>query len=313
MKQHACIWSVAVFFVLATAIVAAPPGEAADQKPVPEAPVLSLRPSRRGPPSVPGLARFKPQPVPGVGCMLRAYSPCLSADLKTIVFANWFGRKTEYDLYLATRNAPDGPFGPVDQIEACVTPWTDAWPALSADGLELIFVSSDDAHPNTPPKLFRSRRPRLGAAFPEPEELSLPGIDASRMRLSNPQFVDSLRLKFCLIESPTTRTIRVASRADKHSPFKKVEKLPLENHWLLWWISADGLRAYAPIEEGIGMTYRESVDAEFGPIEVALPADVIGKIDGPIWLSPQEDVIFYCAPGEKGRPDGGRHLMVMAF
>ncbi len=263
--------------------------------------------------SVPGLKPGERKPIPGVGQLQRAYSPCLTADLKTIVFANWMNRKTEYDLYLATRNAVDEPFGPAERIEACVTPWTDANPALSADGLELIYVSSDDAHPQTPPKLLRSRRPKQGMPFGAPEELQISGISASRARFSNPQFIDSRRLKFCLIESEAFRTVRLASRADERAPFKTAETLPLDNHWPLWWISADGLRAYASVEEGIVLSARDSPEAPFAPMEVVIPTSVIGKIDGPIWLAPQEDVIFYCAPGEQGRPDGGRHLMMIAF
>lgn len=38
----------------------------------------------------------------------------------------------------------------------------------------------------------------------------------------------------------------------------------------------------------------------------------VGKIDGPIWLAPQEDVVFFCSPG--GDPSGGsRRLMMVAF
>jgi hypothetical protein len=233
--------------------------------------------------------------------------------LRTIIFANWKSRETEYDLYIAQRNVADEPFGPAKRIEACVTRWTDASPALSADGLELVYVSSDDAHPAMPPKLLYSRRSRREDEFSMPKELSFPGVDASRQRLSNPQFLDSRRLKFCLIESEAVRTVRLAVRADEGSPFKSAEVLPLDNHWLLWWVSADGLRAYASVEEGIGLAYRDSPDAPFGTMEIAIPAKVIGKVDGPIWVTPQEDAIFYCAPGEKGRPDAGRHLMVIVF
>lgn len=279
----------------------------------PAATALSARPPRGSAPSVPNLARLSPRLVPGVGQLQRAYSPCLTADLKTIVFANWMHRQTEYDLYIATRKAVDEPFGPAERIEACVTPWTDANPALSVDGLELVFVSSDDANPATPPKLLRSRCPKRGAPFGGPEEVKIPGVESSRSRFSNPQFIDARRLKFCLIESDALRTVRLAERADDRSPFKTLARLPMANHWPLWWISADGLRAYASVEAGIVLSVRQSAEAPFGPLETVIPASVIGKIDGPIWLAPQEDVIFYCAPGDEGRPDAGRHLMMIAF
>lgn len=55
-----------------------------------QAPALAVRPPRKGPPALRGLKLHKPQPIPGVGQLRRAFAPCLTADLKTIVFANWF-------------------------------------------------------------------------------------------------------------------------------------------------------------------------------------------------------------------------------
>lgn len=275
-------------------------------------PALTVRPPRKGPPLVRGLKLHEPRPIPGVGQLRRAFAPCLTNDLKTIVFANWFGRKTEYDLYLATRENANEPFGPATLIDGAVTTWTDSWPALSPDGLELIYTSADDAHPTTMPKLMRSTRPDAKSPFSQAEEMSLPRVDARRWRIFNPQFIDKLRLKFCLIESETMRTVRVASRTKEQEPFKTVELLPLENHWPLWWISSDTLRAYTGADNGICMAYRQSPLDEFGSMEVVVPAKVVGKIDGPIWLAPQEDIVFYCSPGDD--PSGGtRHLMMVAF
>jgi len=273
----------------------------------------AVRPPRRGPTSVRGINRHEPKPIPGVGQLRGGYSPCLTADLKTIVFANWLSRKTEYDLYLATRDEVDEPFGPAERIEGAVTTWTDACPTLSADGLEIVYISADDADPKEMPKLLRATRPDLKSPFSQAQELPLPRIDAARQRLASPQFMDKLRLKFCLIESETVRTVRVASRPQDDAPFKTLELLPLQNPWPLWWVSADALRAYTGIDEGICLSYRDATDEEFGPIEVVVPANVVGKIDGPVWLAPQEDVVFYCSPGDQGRPDAGRHLMMVAF
>jgi hypothetical protein len=278
-----------------------------------ELPASAVRPPRKGPPSVRGLKLHEPQPIPGVGELRRTFGPCLTADLKTIVFANWFGRKTEYDLYLATRESVDEPFGPAMLIDGAVTSWTDSWPALSPDGRELIYTSADDAHPEKMPKLMRSTRPDTKSPFSQAEELPLPRVDAGRWRIFNPQFVDKLRLKICLIESDRVRTVRIVSRPKEDRPFTTLELLPLENHWPLWWVSADGLRAYTGVNDGICISYRKSPLDEFGPLEVVVPAKVVGKIDGPIWLAPQEDVVFYCSPGEQGRPDAGRHLMMVAF
>lgn len=275
-------------------------------------PALAVRPPRKGPPLVRGLKLHEPRPIPGVGQLRRAFAPCLAADLKTIVFANWFSRKTEYDLYLATRESANEPFGPARLIDGAVTSFTDSWPALSPDGLELIYTSADDAHPTTMPKLMRSTRPDAKSPFSRAEEVPLPRVDTRRWRIFNPQFVDKLRLKVCLIESDTVRTVRLATRPKEQTPFETLELLPLENHWPLWWISSDKLRAYTGADTGICMAYRKSRLDEFGPMVVVVPAKVVGKIDGPIWLAPQEDIVCYCSPGDD--PSGGsRHLMMAAF
>ncbi len=278
----------------------------------PPAPTLAVRPPRRGAPSVPGLDRFSPRRVPGVGQLRGAFSPCLTADLKTIVFANWKNRETQYDLYIATRDALDKPFGPAERIEACTTPWTESSPALSADGLELVYTSADDAHPQILPKLLWSRRSETGMPFPAPEEVSLPTIDSTLLPIYNPQLIDQLRLKFSLVESDTVRPVRVAARAGKSEPFEVPVTLPLENHWLQWWIYTDELRGYGGTDEGICLSYRDPRDAMFGPSDVVLPTRLVGTIDGPIWLAPQEDVLFYCSAGPDAKR-GGRYLWMIAF
>lgn len=270
-------------------------------------PALAVRPPRQGPPSVRGLELHAPLPVPGIGQLRGAYSPCLTADLKTLVFANWRSAKTGYDLYLATRESVDAPFGPAKRIEGTVTSWTDAYPALSPNGLDLVYVSSDDGHAEKKHKLMRSKRPDAESPFSQSEEFRLTRIDASRWRVASPQFLDDLQLKFCLIESETVRSVRIASRRNAREPFKTLELLPLENHWPIWWISSDGMRAYTGIDQGICLAYRNSPLDEFGPMHVIVPAKIIGKVDGPIWVAPQEDVLFYCSPTE------GRHLMMVAF
>jgi hypothetical protein len=148
MRNFGKQFATAAMSTAASVLLFAMTGVALAQDVEVDPPTLAVRPPRKAP-SVPGLEKRKPQPVPGVGQLRRTYSPCLSADLKTIVFANWFERKTEYDLYIARRENVGEPFGKAERIESAVTPWTDAYPALSADGLELVYISVDDAHPRT--------------------------------------------------------------------------------------------------------------------------------------------------------------------
>lgn len=264
-------------------------------------------------PTIPGLKPLTPQRIPGVGHLRGGNSPCLTADLKMIVFANWKDHATEYDLYQATRDKIERPFAAPTRIETTVTPWTEAYAALSADGLELVYISVDDLHPEKMPKLCRSIRSDRKLPFGRTSELSLPAIDAARRRLSNPQFIDHQRLKLCLIESPAVRTVLTAARGKAGAPFETIDVLPLVNHWPLWWLSADGLRAYANTEQGICVSVRGSPDARFGAMTVVVPPQVTGMVDGPIWLPPQEDVVFYCSAGADPKPGDWRNLWMVAF
>lgn len=61
--------------------------------------------------------------------------------------AVWFasdrpGGKGDFDLYLATRPSPEGPWLPPQNIEALNTPADDSGADLSSDGLEIIFAST---------------------------------------------------------------------------------------------------------------------------------------------------------------------------
>ena len=80
----------------------------------------------------PGIAgRNRNVPLPGFEGLENAYSPCLSADLKTIVFGHLTDGKTWFDLYIATRDKVEEPFGPPRLLLGCQSDELDAYPALS--------------------------------------------------------------------------------------------------------------------------------------------------------------------------------------
>lgn len=274
---------------------------------------LAVRPARPLVPSVPGLEPLTPRLVLGLERLQGAFSPCLTADLKTIVFANWKSRKTEYDLYLAARDSVGEPFDKPQLIEACVSPWTEAFPALSADGLELIYVSVDDAHPSVAPKLLRATRMNSGSPFSKPSELTLPGLDGVHQRLSSPQLIDVRRLKVNMVGPGDDRSVRVATRSGPGAAYIALDVLPMGNAWPLWWIAADALRAYGATPDGLCLCHRKSFDETFGAPEVVASSKRLGAMDGPVWLVPHEDVVFYCSGGP-GKPRGeSRYLWMAAF
>ena len=92
--------------------------------------------------------------------------------------------------------------------------------------------------------------------------------------------------------------------------------MPFVNTWPQWFVVPSGLRAFHGAPDGLYVTARDSVQSGF-PAEVRiLDASVTGPIDGPIWVTPQEDVVFYVSPGPGLEPgpydmDKGRKLWML--
>ena len=70
-------------------------------------------------------------------------------------------------------------------------------------------------------------------------------------------------------------------------------------------LAASGLRAYYGSEEGVFFAARASTSEPFGEEVLLLDASLTGPIDGPIWVAPQEDVVFYCSGGPAKSPKPG--------
>jgi hypothetical protein len=75
-----------------------------------------------------------------------------------------------------------------------------------------------------------------------------------------------------------------------------------------YWLSADRLRAYYGVPNGLffaGM--KPESDAFSNPSKIV---DV--PIDGPVWLSPKEDVLFFCSPDQgKAVDESNRRLWML--
>jgi hypothetical protein len=82
-----------------------------------------------------------------------------------------------------------------------------------------------------------------------------------------------------------------------NSPFAPAHLLPCSNPWLQWCLSANCLRAYAGTDIGVVLSARLSPAHPFGHSVVWAEANQMGTVDGPMWVAPQEDVIFYCSAG----------------
>ena len=157
----------------------------------------------------------------------------------TIVFAGMGNPRTGYDLYLAKRGKVSEPFGKPEVVKACVSPETDAYPTMTADGLELFFVRSD-----ANPQLYYSTRETTSADFGDPVHWSVPatpGIDPAKRRTDFFQFVDPLRLAFYTVNLTTNgRRYLLAEGADRKSQFASTRELPFSDPWPMYCVARKG-------------------------------------------------------------------------
>ena len=265
-------------------------------------PVLGPRP---GVPSVPGLEVGVPELVPGLEERDMYFGAALTADLLSIVFSDRTDPERRYDLYLATREDVSRPFGEPELISSCVSPWDEAYPTVSPDGLELLFRRGH--------ALWHSTRETTSSQFQKPVRLSLVDLDPEVKRLDRPRLVDPLQLLFTVIDVPSaTRSLWMAERATRKTEFQAARELPDPRlaHAVL---TARGLHAYLGTSRGLTVMVREEVTEQFGPRKLIADHNSGGPVESTIWIAPQEDVIFYLSSGPGEEVGSNRRLHMLRF
>ncbi len=260
--------------------------------------------------SAPGLKERTPALVPGLEDVDPAFSPSLSSDLSMIVFSSTGSPRTGRDLYIATREDVSQPFGPPELIQACVSRETETYPALSPDGLELIFTRSE-----VRPQFFHSTRHPPSDPFGEPVLWRVPWVDRVNQHLERAQFLDTRHLAFCAMDyTAGTRLFLMAGREEGESPFGPAGNIPFPKSFPPeFFLTENGLRTFYATPKGILVAARGSTAEPFGAGTLIIEADVCGPIKGPIWVAPQEDVIVYCSPGLGAESDSARKLWMIRF
>ncbi len=286
------------------------PARYSDTRQATEADVAELSRPQPIAPSAPGLEPGRPALIPGLEEINPGFSPSLTGDLCTIVFSAKGGAGTGYDLYEARRESVFRPFDKPELIPSCASPEAERFAALSPDGLELLFVRSESS-----PQLFHARRPSKADLFGEPAPLPMPWLDNMNQQFERAQFCDPSHLALCATDLASgNRAFLFAVRAAEEDPFGPGGKIPLRGRWTSqFFISASGLRTYYAQRQGIFVTARRSTAETFQGSAVIFEAEVTGPIKGPLWVAPEEDVIFYCSPGPVDPPGSARRLWMIGL
>lgn len=244
-------------------------------------------------PSVPGLKERVATLVPGLEEISPASYPSLSADLRIIVFsAQAKPDKINLDLYMATREEVSQPFGPPQKIKSCATGRWEADPALSPDGLDLVFFRA-----NVKTHFFYTRRDSLSSDFGKPTLWPNVPVDETKERVGHPRFWDSQRLVYNVAAVPKGgQTFWVAERTSPQGPLGEPKETAFEGLAPRACLSQDGLRSYFGIDTGLFLAFRKTTGEAFTVMKI-IDAAESGPVNSPVWVCPAEDVIFYSSPG----------------
>lgn len=271
-----------------------------------------MRPAAPRTPSIPNLKIGEPRIVPGFENVPWLKSPTLSADLLTIVYVSYSGPEQLDDLLIASRKSITEPFRNHRPLQQVNSSHREAHPTLSPNGLELIFARLGE-----PSVLYSARRHNIQAAFGSAIPLKLEGPVNADHHLDSPQFVTDQLIR--ITEGDQAFQNRSQWRAARTGDgiFRLLQPIALANPWPRYFMTAQGRRAYFPTEEGIQLTAFNPARKLFEAPELCVAASVIGQdlttFDDTIWVTPAEDVIFFCGPGLHPKNSDSRRLWMIRY
>lgn len=287
-----------------------PKSEAREIRPVDEQFLDRMRAPRPEVPSVAGLDKRVPELIPGLEEVIGVYSLCLTSDLCTIVYSGLGHPGTLGDLCIATREDATRPFGKPAMIYSCSSVDMEERPALSPDGLEMIFVRQFEDEW----QFFYTSRETLSSEFAEPDRWLVPVLATPTQRLRTPRFLDPLHVTFSVVDSASKEQwTMITERPAPKSAFGPPQDLPLWKVGPRAFYSEDGLRAYFGMGQGLFLISRRTPNERFGRGSLMMETAVTGPITTPVWVASQEDVIFYGSPGPGKKPGSGSKLWMIRF
>ena len=250
--------------------------------------------------SIPGQRIAQARSIPGLESV-NGFAPTLNAKLTSIVYTAQSSEGTErhFDLWMARREQVTSSFQKSELIASCTTTDDETDPTLAPNGLELIFVRKSSTGVT---QLCRCVRESLGLSFNDPMAIEIPELPASETSLvESPQIVsDGGDLLFRVrsrVSIEAAAEYFICSRRGLDQPFEAARKLPVFVKDARHFVSSDGLRAFIARYHGFQLCSRPTSNAPFSPpapIE-RLSALNIGRSEGPYWISPAEDFLFYCS------------------
>ena len=113
--------------------------------------------------------------------------------------------------------------------------------------------------------------------------------------------------------APKKQTYLMARRDTPNTVFDAPLEIDLGNFGARAFLSQDGLRYYFGSPNGLFMGARKSETEPFHHRVLLIDAEVSGPTDVPLWVAPQEDVIFYCSPGPGEELGSTRRLWMIRF
>jgi len=248
----------------------------------------------------------EPMLVPGLELETNTSSPSLSADLLKIAYLK--PTRGEDDIYIAERSAKDQPFQKPVKLK-CSTPANEQFCSLSADGTQLLFTIQ-----GTPSKLhLASSSDGFATSIP----VQFEGLDLENDNVDNAEWLSDNTFKFATGDPMYTRRKQYVAEInfDQHIAHVTSE-IPLQNPWPRTHFSANLERGYFANKMGILITAPKVEMDEIGMGLILFDSMIIGQVDealdDPVFVVPQEDVIFYSGVGPStGKKPGGRNRLWM--
>ena len=245
-----------------------------------------------------------PTLVPGLEEETGLSCPSLSEDLKTIVFVK-LGTSGD-DVFAACREGSQMPFEAPVRL-ACSTGFSEAFCSLSPNGTQLIFTVQGGG----------SSRLMLATSadrFANATAIAVSGTDPKTEHVDNPQWLDENTIRVVVGDRKFTRRKKLIAEKAGEGQFNVTRELQFQNPWPRMHLSGSRSRVYFPLESGIVLSGPKQQMEEFGMGHVLASADMTGEfdisLDDPIFVVPQEDLIFFTGRGPASNSSGSRLWMI---